>query len=211
MQLPGISSDEAVERLAVRRSFSSWRWRSPDGQAILRNPDGTTTTRSFDEVLQSGALIQQAEFIPIVVTDEDGVRRELNGSYLDRGDIFITRNQVGLPILNFGMNDEGANLLEQATTRLLGRRWPSSSTVSRSGTGTTSSWRRGQRHQRPGDDHWPGRLDGGQPRDAAAHRRLPGAADESSSRKTSTPRWATRRSSTPCRPASSPSSSSWRS
>jgi preprotein translocase subunit SecD len=65
--------------------------------------------------------MEQADFIPIVQTDENGVPRELNGSFLDRGSIYVDRDVVGQPVLNFGMTDEGSKLLAQATSRLTGQ------------------------------------------------------------------------------------------
>jgi preprotein translocase subunit SecD len=56
--------------------------------------------------------------------DRNGVPREIDGGFLDRGDIFVDSSLVGLPILNFGMNEEGARLLGQATARLSGVQEP---------------------------------------------------------------------------------------
>jgi preprotein translocase subunit SecD len=85
---------------------------------IIENPDGTTRTETLQNVLNDFTLIQQARFVPVSVVGADGTRRELDGRYLDRGDIFVDRNLVGQPILNFGLNDEGAELMRLATSRL---------------------------------------------------------------------------------------------
>src|SRR5262249_35043460 len=42
----------------------------------------------------------------------------ITGTYFDRAKIFASTNAGGLPILQFGMNSEGADLLKQATSRL---------------------------------------------------------------------------------------------
>ncbi len=120
VQLPGISSDEAIDKIGrtAQLQFMEMQ-KTEDGNFVfIRNADGTTSTRPLTEVLGSQSLVQQAVYIPITVTGEDGIPREVNGSYLDRGDIFISRDLAGRPELIFGMNDEGARLLEQATTRL---------------------------------------------------------------------------------------------
>jgi preprotein translocase subunit SecD len=120
VQLPGISSEEAVDKIGRTAQLQFMEMaRTPDGNAVVvRNPDGTTSERPLTEVLASAQLIQNAVYVPVTVTDNDGIQREVNGGYLDRGDIFISRNVAGLPVLNFGMNSEGADLLEQATQQL---------------------------------------------------------------------------------------------
>jgi preprotein translocase subunit SecD len=126
VQLPGISSDEAVDRIGRTAQLQFMELgMTPDKTRVLINqPDGTQATALLDQVLASPTLRQQAVYVPVVETDENGVQRELNGSYLDRSDIFITRNTLGQPILNFGMNSEGSKLLEQATTRLVSTNAP---------------------------------------------------------------------------------------
>ena len=101
VQLPGISSDEAVDRIGRTAQLQFMEMaRTPDGsQVYIKQADGTQTTQPIDTVRNNGALIQQAVWVPIVVTDDNGVQRELNGSYLDRGDIFITRDTLGQPRL----------------------------------------------------------------------------------------------------------------
>ncbi len=84
---------------------------------IINQPDGTQVTRPLTQVLQDPRIIQVAQFTPVTATDKDGVKREITGTYLDRSKIFIQPNAAGLPTLDFGMNDEGAKLLGQATTR----------------------------------------------------------------------------------------------
>jgi preprotein translocase subunit SecD len=120
VQLPGISSEEAVSKIGrtAQLQFMEMAKDPTNGEIIVNQADNTTKTFPLDVVLQSETFIRNAKYVPVAVVDKDGVRRELNGSYLNRGDIFISSNQVGLPTLNFAMNDEGTELLKIATRRL---------------------------------------------------------------------------------------------
>src|SRR3954447_16817216 len=118
VQLPGISSEEAVAKIGRTAQLQFMEMaRDPQGNVILKKPDGTTETRTLDIVLSSTQAIQQAQYVPVAV-DDNGVRKELTGTYLDRGGIYISSNTVGLPQLNFALNDEGARLMRLATRRL---------------------------------------------------------------------------------------------
>jgi preprotein translocase subunit SecD len=119
VQLPGISSEEAAERIGRTAQLQFMELaRDENGDVLVRSPDGTTTPVPYDQVRQSIQLLEAAVWVPVTVTDSDGVPREINGSYLDRSGIFVSQSISGLPILNFAMNDEGADLLGQATARL---------------------------------------------------------------------------------------------
>jgi len=119
VQLPGISAEEALDKIGRTAQLQFMEMaRDENGNVILENADGTTQSVPLDSVLSSPASIQRARFVPVTVVDENGVRRELNGSFLDRSNIFVDRNAAGLPVLRFGMNSEGADLLAQATSRL---------------------------------------------------------------------------------------------
>ena len=119
VQLPGISADEAVDRIGRTAQLQFMEMaKTPGGDVLITNAAGETETRALTEVIGSPQLIQQAQWVPVVENDEDGIPREINGGFLDRGDIFVESNPVGLPILNFGMNEDGARLLGQATARL---------------------------------------------------------------------------------------------
>src|SRR3954469_9877173 len=109
VQLPGISSEEAISKIGrtAQLQFMEMAKDPSNGEIIVNQADNTTKTFPLDVVLQSETFIRNAKYVPVAVVDKDGVRRELNGSYLNRSDIFISSNQVGLPVLNFAMNDEG--------------------------------------------------------------------------------------------------------
>jgi preprotein translocase subunit SecD len=125
VQLPGISSDEATRTIGRTAQLQFMELaRDANGDVLIRQADGTTLPLPLDQVQLSPALLEQAQFVPATVVDSEGVRRELSGSYLDRDQIFFDTNQVGLPVLNFGMTDEGARLLSQLTTRLAANREP---------------------------------------------------------------------------------------
>ena len=125
VQLPGISAEEALDQIGRTAQLQFMELAlDASGNVIFENPDGTTTTQPLQTVLEdatvgSGALVQQARFVPVTVVDGDGVQRVLDGSYLDRNDIRVERNQfTSLPELVFGMTDEGGELLALATGRL---------------------------------------------------------------------------------------------
>jgi preprotein translocase subunit SecD len=118
VQLPGISSEEAVAKIGRTAQLQFMEMAKDDqGNYLIKNPDGTTTSKTPDIVLNSVDAIQHAVWVPVAVED-NGIRKEINGSYLDRGGIYISANTVGLPLLNFALNDEGARLLGIATRRL---------------------------------------------------------------------------------------------
>ena len=120
VQLPGISAEEALDKIGRTAQLKFMEIATDEnGLYLVDDPaTGQTTQHSLSQITNDPTLIENARFIPIVVVDDDGISRELNGSYLDRGDIVVTSNLVGQPILNFGMNGEGADLLLEATTRL---------------------------------------------------------------------------------------------
>lgn len=119
VQLPGISSEEAIEKIGRTAQLQLMEMaRDQNGNVLLKQQDGSTQALPLEQVLSNRALIDSAQFVPVTVIDEQGVQREVSGAYLDRGEIFISKSVVGLPIVQFGMNSEGAKLLEQATTRL---------------------------------------------------------------------------------------------
>ncbi|MPZ49913.1 MAG: protein translocase subunit SecD [Dehalococcoidia bacterium] len=119
VQLPGIDSDEALDKIGRTAQLQFMELaRDPNGDVIINQPDGTTTSEPLSNVLQSATLVQTAQYAPLTVVDSDGIGREITGAYLDRGEIFLDRSVVGLPVLNFGMSGEGATLLGQATARL---------------------------------------------------------------------------------------------
>jgi preprotein translocase subunit SecD len=119
VQLPGISSDEAVDKIGRTAQLQFMELaRDLGGNVILELPDGSTTADSLNNVLQNRQELEAARWVPVTVVDEGGVRRELTGAFLARDKIFISQNPAGLPLLNFGMTSEGSKLLKQATARL---------------------------------------------------------------------------------------------
>ncbi len=119
VQLPGITAAEAFEKIGRTAQLQFMEMaRDAGGNIIVNELDGSQSAHSLAEVLSSSALIQSAAYVPVAVLDKDGVRREITGAYFDRGEIFVQPNAAGLPLLNFGLNNEGAKLLEQATARL---------------------------------------------------------------------------------------------
>lgn len=123
VQLPGISAEEALDRIGRTAQLVFMELQTNEaGQYLVEDPaTGEVSGYLLQQLLDNPDLMENAVFTPIVVVDEEGVARELNGSYLDRGDIFVDRDVIGNPVLNFGMNDEGARLLAAATGRLTGQ------------------------------------------------------------------------------------------
>ena len=120
VQLPGISAEEALEKIGRTAQLKFMELETDEnGLYLVDNPTtGETASYTLSQLTNDPRLQENARFIPIVVVDDNGVPRELNGSFLDRGSIVVTADVVGSPVLDFGMNDEGADLLLQATTRL---------------------------------------------------------------------------------------------
>jgi preprotein translocase subunit SecD len=119
VQLPGISAAEAIEKIGRTAQLQFMEMaRDANGQVLIKNPDGTTTPMDATTVLSSTQLIQSAVWVPVTATDSNGVTREITGTYLDRGGIFVSSDLAGRPVLNFKMNGTGADLLGKATSRL---------------------------------------------------------------------------------------------
>ena len=119
VQLPGISAAQAKEQIGKTAQLQFMELaRDTDGNAIVNAADGTKSAHPLGEVLQTPALIQQAQYVPVSATDDNGIRREITGTFFDRSKIFASTSVAAQPILEFGMNSEGAKLLKQATTRL---------------------------------------------------------------------------------------------
>jgi protein-export membrane protein SecD len=123
VQLPGISAEEALDKIGRTAQLVFMEIKKDDaGLYLVTDPTtGETTSHPLSDFATDPSLLENADFIPVVQTDENGVPRELNGSFLDRGSIFVDRDVVGQPVLNFGMTDEGSKLLAQATSRLTGQ------------------------------------------------------------------------------------------
>ena len=118
VQLPGISADEAIDKIGRTAQLQFMELAQEGGNVVIENDDGTTRLEPLNNVLNNVALLEVARWIPISEVDSNGVRRELNGALLDRNDIFVDRTVVGLPVLNFGLNETGGQLMRQATQRL---------------------------------------------------------------------------------------------
>jgi preprotein translocase subunit SecD len=119
VQLPGISSDEAAAKIGATAQLQFMEWaRDDNGNVLIRQPDGTTTAEAPVSVTSDRRLFDNSVWVPATAVDENGVRRELTGAFLDRDEIFITANLIGQPVLNFGMTSDGTDLLEQITGRL---------------------------------------------------------------------------------------------
>jgi preprotein translocase subunit SecD len=116
VQLPGITAEEAMEKIGRTAQLQFMELAvTPDGRVPV---EGSLEPLEVSTVLGSRDLLSDARWVPVTAVDDNGVRRELTGVFLDRGDIFVALNPAGFPDLRFGMNAEGARLLEQATRRL---------------------------------------------------------------------------------------------
>ncbi len=118
VQLPGISADEAVDKIGRTAQLQFMELsRDANGEVFIDSPDGTTQTLPVSTVLATPAALENARWIPVTAVEDRGVRREITGGFFDRGSIFVDLSSV-TPRLRFGMNAAGADLLEQATRRL---------------------------------------------------------------------------------------------
>lgn len=118
VQLPGISSDEALQNIGRTAQLQFMEMARDAAGNVILEVNGETQTRPLSEVLANPSLIQAARWTAVTALDNEGVEREINGAYLDRGGIFVDRTQIGTPLIRFAMNKEGARLLGIATTRL---------------------------------------------------------------------------------------------
>src|SRR5262249_17243752 len=83
-QLPGISSDEAVNRIGRTAQLRFMEIaRDENNQALVKNPDGSTSPIDMATAL-SPSTIEDVVFIPVSAVDSNGVRHEITGTYLNR-------------------------------------------------------------------------------------------------------------------------------
>src|SRR5205823_2636043 len=119
VQLPGITAAQAKDEIGKTAQLQFMELaRDTDGNVIVNEADGTTSKHALQEVLVTPDLMQRAQYMPVAANDDNGNRREITGTLFDRSQIFTSTNAAAQPVLEFGMNDEGAKLLQQATTRL---------------------------------------------------------------------------------------------
>ena len=127
VQLPGISAAEAIEKIGKTAQLGFMELaRTEAGEVRVTLPDGSPSTVSFETAFAAryeNVLPEQpgtdVVWTPVTAIDDERIAREITGVFLDRGEIFVSRD-FGLPVLRFGMNSEGADLLGQATARLAG-------------------------------------------------------------------------------------------
>jgi preprotein translocase subunit SecD len=98
VQLPGISAAQAKEEIGKTAQLQFMELaRDNDGNVIVNEADGSTSAHALGEVVQSNPLIQRARYVPVSATDDNGIRREVTGTYFDRSQIFVTTSAAALP------------------------------------------------------------------------------------------------------------------
>jgi preprotein translocase subunit SecD len=129
VQLPGIDPAKARD-LVGRTALLEFREPKFDAnQDVLTCQGGTVTydppgcNGGQEVAVPSGSITQAAEetviWEPAQAIGSDGLQKALTGRFL-KNNTFVSANNVGVPVLNFEMTSQGAPLLEQVTTRLVG-------------------------------------------------------------------------------------------
>ena len=130
VELPDITAAEASRLFSHEVLFEFRQPKLDDNTNILTcqggkvtyNPPGCEGGQELGVPPQS-LTVRSAEsviWVPALATDGDGRETALTGHFL-KPNTFVSSDPVlGTPILNFEMTSEGAPLLEQVTTRLLG-------------------------------------------------------------------------------------------
>ena len=130
VQLPGIDPAQAA-KLVGQTAVLEFRQPKLDennniticqGGTVTYNPPGCDGGQEV--AVSASSLTQQMEesviWVPAQAVGSDGLQKQLTGRFL-KNNTFVSGNPTtGLPILNFEMTKDGAPLLEQVTTRLVG-------------------------------------------------------------------------------------------
>ena len=131
VQLPDIDPEEALN-LVGRTAVLEFREPKMDasgntficeGGTVTYNPPGCEGGQET-AVSPTSVTVQTEESIiwePARATGGDGLEKDLTGRFLKSNTYVSPHTVTGVPILNFEMTSEGAPLLEQVSTRLLGQ------------------------------------------------------------------------------------------
>lgn len=126
VQLPGIEADEAIRKIG-KTALLEFRELQRDAEGnVAVNQDGEVVYAPVPVPAGEGDVtfaaryhqfLESAVWIPARATGRDGVEKELTGRYLSSA--FFGTDSLGRAVVNFEMNDEGAHLFKQITTRLI--------------------------------------------------------------------------------------------
>ncbi len=120
VQVPGLSAEDVKQKIGRTALLQFMEIKTDaNGQYLIKAPDGSEQAVAAIAPTMFG----EAEWIPVSATDPaTGNQVDISGAYFDRGKLGLQGDPVtGKPLLTFGMNSQGANLLQQATTRLIGK------------------------------------------------------------------------------------------
>jgi len=120
VQAPGLPAEELRQKIGRTALLQFMEIKeNGSGQFLIRASDGSE--QAVDSIT-SPQMLEAAVWVPVRATDpKTGNQVDVNGAYFDRGALGLRGDQVGRPLLTFGMNGEGARLLEEATARLKGK------------------------------------------------------------------------------------------
>ena len=111
VRLPGIEPSEAVNEIG-RTGLLEFRELVTDGK-------GNVAVYQDDQVvLMPNPSLEDAVWVTSRATGSDGQEKDLTSRYLT--DASLISDAAGLPIVDFRLDSEGAHLLEQVSTRLIG-------------------------------------------------------------------------------------------
>jgi preprotein translocase subunit SecD len=135
VQLPDIDPKKALE-LVGRMAVLEFREPKMDangniivcqGGTVTYNPPGCqggTETPLPVSSVRAQSLEESVIWLPAHATGSDGLEKDLTGRFLKPNTSVVGDPTTGVPELHFEMTSEGAHLLEQLTTRLIGYPMP---------------------------------------------------------------------------------------
>ena len=119
VQLPGIDPEDA-RNLVGRTALLEFRKMKEDASgnvAVL----GATGEEEFVPAAQVPPDLANVVWVPATAVGSDGTETVLTGRYLNQNTFVRADPVIGTPEVIFQMTDEGARLLEQVTTELVGK------------------------------------------------------------------------------------------
>ncbi|MCJ7491044.1 MAG: hypothetical protein MUP15_02630, partial [Dehalococcoidia bacterium] len=107
----GVGPSESVSEIG-RTGLLEFRELVTDGKGNVAVYQGDKV------VLMPNPSLEDAVWVASQATGSDGQQKALTSLYLT--DAFLVSDAAGLPVVDFRLDSEGAHLLEQVSTRLIG-------------------------------------------------------------------------------------------